>query len=65
MAQASLRIQQTCQSTGQAAGAAAALSLQNGVTPGEMAPAIAVAHLAKARDVEPAFPALENRAKPC
>jgi hypothetical protein len=57
-AQASLRIQQTCQSTGQAAGAAAALSLQNNVPPREIEPTIVVNHLAKARDIEPAFPEL-------
>jgi hypothetical protein len=54
-AQASLRIQQTCQSTGQAAGAVAALSLQNNITPREINPAIVVNHLAISRDVEPAF----------
>ena len=59
-AQASLRIQQTCQSTGQAAGAIAALSLQRGITPREMDPAAAVAHLAQARDVEPAFDVQES-----
>jgi hypothetical protein len=59
-AQASLRIQQTCQSTGQAAGAAAALSLQNCTTPREIDPAIVISHLEKARDVEPAFPQLSR-----
>jgi hypothetical protein len=33
LAEASLRIQQTCISTGQAAGTAAAMSLKEGVTP--------------------------------
>lgn len=36
VAQSSLRIQQTCMSTGQAAGTAAALSLKDGVTPREL-----------------------------
>ncbi len=52
LAQGSLRIQQTCIATGQAAGAIAALSLKNNNTPREMPPSIAVNHLAKARDVE-------------
>jgi hypothetical protein len=54
-AQASLRIQQTCQSTGQAAGTAAALSLRAGVVPAVLDPAVLVAQLEKDRDVEPAF----------
>lgn len=61
LAQGSLRIQQTCMATGQAAGAAAALSLQSGVTPRELNPAIVVAHLAQVRDLEPAFPELPGR----
>jgi hypothetical protein len=60
LAQGSLRIQQTCISTGQAAGAAAALSLQNNTTPREINPSIIVNHLVKARDVEPAFDILRN-----
>ena len=59
LAQGSLRIQQTCMATGQAAGTAAALSLRANVTPRELDPAAVVAHLARARDVEPAFPALQ------
>jgi len=55
LAQASLRIQQTCMATGQAAGAAAAMSLQEGVTPRELDPAALVRQLAEDRDVEPAF----------
>ncbi len=54
-AQASLRIQQTCMSTGQAAGTAAALSLKNDKTPRELAPEKVVAQLEKDRDIEPAF----------
>lgn len=57
-AQASLRIQQTCQATGEAAGVAAAMSLQTDVTPRELDPAVVVAQLAKDRDVEPACPEL-------
>ncbi len=59
-AQASLRIQQTCQSTGQAAGTAAALSLRAGTTPRELNPQTVVAQLKKDRDVEPAFPGLSE-----
>jgi hypothetical protein len=55
MAQASLRIQQTCQSTGQAAGVAAALSLRAGKTPRELDPQAVVKQLEADRDVEPAF----------
>ncbi len=54
LAQSSLRIQQTCMATGEAAGVAAALSLSAGVTPRELDPAVVVAQLAKERDVEPA-----------
>jgi hypothetical protein len=59
-AQASLRIQQTCQSTGQAAGTAAALSLRAGVMPRELDPAGLVGQLERDRDVEPAFDSLKN-----
>jgi hypothetical protein len=45
-AQGSLRIQQTCMATGQAAGAAAALSLQHGVTPRQLDPMLVVTQLA-------------------
>ncbi len=51
-AQASLRIQQTCQATGQAAGVAAALSLQAGVPPRTLDAAAVVAQLERDRDVE-------------
>jgi len=55
-AQGSLRIQQTCMATGQAAGTAAALSLKENVTPRELDPQKVVAQLATDRDaVEPAF----------
>lgn len=59
-AQGSLRIQQTCQSTGQAAGTAAALSLRAGMTPRELDPAVLVRQLERDRDVEPAFHALKS-----
>lgn len=56
VAQSSLRIQQTCMSTGQAAGTAAALSLRQGVTPRELDPMVVVAQLKEDRAaVEPAF----------
>jgi hypothetical protein len=55
LAQGSLRIQQTCMSTGQAAGTAAALSLRAGKTPRQLDPQTVVAQLEKDRDVEPAF----------
>jgi 2-polyprenyl-6-methoxyphenol hydroxylase-like FAD-dependent oxidoreductase len=60
LAQSSLRIQQTCMATGQAAGTAAALSLRAGVTPRELDPAVLVAQLERDRDVEPAFVSLTN-----
>lgn len=59
VAQSSLRIQQTCMSTGEAAGTAAALSLKAGTTPRELNPAIVVARLAEDRKVEPAFDVLK------
>ncbi|MFW5857662.1 MAG: FAD-dependent oxidoreductase [Planctomycetota bacterium] len=59
-AQASLRIQQTCMATGEAAGVAAALSLREGVPPRELDPALVVRQLAADRDVEPAFDNLRD-----
>ena len=60
-AESSLRIQQTCISLGQAAGTAAALSLEDGVTPQELEPMKVVRQLAEDRDaVEPAFDVLKN-----
>ncbi len=56
VAESSLRIQQTCMATGEAAGVAAALSLEAGRTPRELDPAAVVAQLEKDRDVEPAQP---------
>lgn len=53
LAQASLRIQQTCMSTGQAAGTAAAMSLQAGIKPRLLDPASVVERLRQDRDVEP------------
>ena len=60
-AQSSLRIQQTCQSTGQAAGTAAALSLSQGVTPRELDAVTVVAALQDdRRAVEPALDLLKD-----
>jgi hypothetical protein len=58
IAESSLRIQQTCMATGEAAGTAAALSLRAGVVPADLDPQQLVAQLAKDRAVEPAFPEL-------
>lgn len=56
LAESSLRIQQTCMSTGQAAGTAAALSLQANRTPRELDPQVVVRRLAADRAaVPPAF----------
>jgi len=55
LAQGSLRIQQTCMATGQAAGTAAVLSLKAGTTPRELDAARVVEQLTKDRDVEAAF----------
>jgi len=56
MAESSLRIQQTCMATGQAAGMAAAMSIENNVTPRELDVQSLLAKLAKDRDAtEPAF----------
>lgn len=61
LAQGSLRIQQTCMATGQAAGVAAALSLRCGKSPRELSPAVVVSQLARDREVAPAFPELQPR----
>ena len=54
--QASLRIQQTCLSLGQAAGTAAAMSLAAGISPRELDPRRVAAQLEQdRRAVEPAF----------
>jgi len=61
IAQAGLRIQQTCQATGQAAGTAAALSLKENVMPRVLDPKKVVEQLAKDRAaVEPAFESLKG-----
>ncbi|MFW5857663.1 MAG: FAD-dependent oxidoreductase [Planctomycetota bacterium] len=60
VAESSLRIQQTCMATGEAAGVAAALSLRERVSPRELDPALVVRQLAADRDVEPAFDSLRN-----
>ncbi len=62
-AQGSLRIQQTCQSTGQAAGVAAALSIEAGVAPDRLDVPTLLRALEKDRDVEPAFKELETVSK--
>ena len=49
LAEASLRIQQTCMATGQAAGTAAALSLKAGMSPRELEPQRVVAQLRRDR----------------
>jgi hypothetical protein len=60
-AQSSLRIQQTCQSTGQAAGTAAAMSLKDGVTPRELDSRTLVDRLEEDRaGVQPAFDILKD-----
>ena len=60
-AEASLRIQQTCMATGQAAGTAAALSLAADRTPRELEPAEVVAALQEDRSrIEPAFALLRD-----
>ena len=56
IAESSLRIQQTCMATGQAAGTAAAMSLEQKLTPRELDPTPLRARLARDRDsVEPAY----------
>ncbi len=60
-AESSLRIQQTCMATGEAAGLAAAMSIQNDITPRQLDPAPLVAKLAENRArVEPAFDLLKK-----
>jgi hypothetical protein len=60
-AQSSLRIQQTCMATGQAAGTAAAMSLKRNTTPRELDPLEVVAQLETDRAaVEPAFELLDE-----
>ena len=55
VAESSLRIQQTCMATGEAAGVSAALSLRADTTPRELDPQIVVRQLETDRDVEPAY----------
>ena len=60
-AESSLRIQQTCISTGQAAGVSSVLSLNEDITPRELDPMKVVAQLEKDRSaVEPAFEELKD-----
>ena len=62
LAEASLRIQQTCMATGQAAGTAAAMSLKEGVTPRELDAIKVVAQLKADRQaVAPAFALLRGK----
>ena len=57
LAEASLRIQQTCMSTGQAAGTAAAISIRVKTTPRELDPLLVVKQLEADRAAAPgAFP---------
>jgi hypothetical protein len=60
LAQGSLRIQQTCMSTGEAAGVAAALSVQRDVVPSQLDPERVRSALREYRDVAPAFDLLEQ-----
>ena len=60
VAQSSLEVQQTRMSTGQAAGAAAALSLQARKSPHQLPARSVVDQLRKDRDVEPAFEILRR-----
>ena len=55
VAESSLRIQQTCMATGQAAGVAAAMSVRGGVTPRCLDTDRLLTQLAKDRAVEPAY----------
>ncbi|HBC88658.1 MAG TPA: hypothetical protein DCZ94_17065 [Lentisphaeria bacterium] len=56
MAQGSLRIQQTCMSTGEAAGMAAALSINENKTPRKLDPKLVVKKLEQDRErIKPAF----------
>lgn len=59
-AQASLRIQQTCISTGQAAGTAAAMSVLDKVTPEDVDIEKLKMNLERDRDVEPGFSCLKR-----
>jgi glycine/D-amino acid oxidase-like deaminating enzyme len=60
-AQASLRIQQTCMATGQAAGTAAAASLKSDTTPRELDPVTVISRLEEDRAAEaPAFEMLRE-----
>ena len=60
-AESALRLQQTCMSTGEAAGTIAALSVKNDVTPREMPSEYAVARLNETRaGVKPAFDSLRD-----
>ncbi|MBT3275795.1 MAG: FAD-dependent oxidoreductase, partial [Spirochaetales bacterium] len=60
-AESSLRIQQTCMATGEAAGVSAALSIRHETTPRELDPGIVVEQLGASRSaVEPAFDELRG-----
>ncbi len=61
IAHASLRIQQTCMSLGQAAGTAAAMSIRREIPASALAPDILIAQLAADRaEVKPAFECLKH-----
>lgn len=61
IAHASLRIQQTCMSLGQAAGAAAAMSIRREIPVSRLEPAMLIAQLEADRgEVEPAFEYLKH-----
>ena len=59
-AQASLRIQQTCQATGEAAGLVAAISINKNLTPAQTPVYEILEELTKIRNIEPAFECLKN-----
>ncbi len=61
LAHGSLRIQQTCMATGQAAGTAAAMSIEAGLAPRELDPVRVASQVADDRSkVEPAFEILRD-----
>lgn len=59
-AEASLRIQQTCQATGEAAGMSAAISISSNTPPDQLSAAGVVKELTKIRQVGPAFECLKD-----
>jgi len=62
VAQSSLRIQQTCMSTGEAAGAAAAISIKDNINSSKLDVNILQKYLSEIREnIEPAFKILKNK----